>query len=563
MEKEIKKKITWILLSFAINFIAILFLFMKFFYPYHILIAFIIYTTGWIPFILAFFGGKSKLKNYIAKYKLTIIISIISLIFLWITLSLFPATNFEILLSDKIQLEEKINKELTYLSIYMDKLKESEISLLNELEGINVNNISSKEKQLLLEKWAEYLRYIIILDKIQEENKFFYQINYLKYKELNEKSFILAYSPFMAKHISAFNVISKTEKIEFLKNILNEENSKLEIPKNSHLMISNIIADPAKIIRSNAGYAYISTIEQKEIASLKEETINNHKEMLKHTTSIKYASFKFKTALNFFEKNTFKTWFPLQKNVAEWMGDTKIPLRHKTLANKEDIEHIKSILEPGDILIQRRNWYLSNAGLPGFWKHTAIYISNLTELDSYFGNINGIPVSTHIKENYPELYITLKDGNLRTIEAESEGVISFKIEKSLELDYLGVLRPTTSKEEKLNSLLTAFEHYGKKYDFDFDFATDNELVCSEVYYKAYPEMGHKLRIVSGRLVLSSNDIVEDFDNSYGKKNQKLDFVYFLDAIEKEEKTFSGDLNSFRKSWKRSGTDIWFIKNTTI
>ena len=38
--------------------------------------------------------------------------------------------------------------------------------------------------------------------------------------------------------------------------------------------------------------------------------------------------------------------------------------------------------ETGDILVERRNWFLSNAFLPGFWPHAALYIGAVEDLET-------------------------------------------------------------------------------------------------------------------------------------------------------------------------------------
>ena len=39
---------------------------------------------------------------------------------------------------------------------------------------------------------------------------------------------------------------------------------------------------------------------------------------------------------------------------------------------------------PGDIVVVRQNWFISNIGLPGFWPHAELYLGTVAELQRYF-----------------------------------------------------------------------------------------------------------------------------------------------------------------------------------
>jgi hypothetical protein len=545
---------------------------LKIAYPYHRIIAVLIYGISWLPFIFAILRKRYEIK-LIRRYAFEIMLVLGSLITLWIILAIFPAKDFSMLMSDKAELSKKINSEIIYAEKYTEKLDESEKMFINEIKDINLANADSQKRQAIVEAWAEYLRYYLALDKILDDNRYFYQLNYHEYKELNEKSFVLAYSSFTALYSSSLNLLKNTKDIEYIEPLLNEENSLLEIPKDSYLKLKIAIADPANLIQANAGYVYLATINQLRLAKLKESSINYYSIIRSYYG--KDMEFRVDGSADYLEKNLFKTWFPIQKKVSEYMGDTKIPVKYDVLIKQEDIDKLKPLLEPGDVILERRNWYLSNAGLPGFWKHTAIYVSNLSILDEYFketvldtGLTNGLSVSKYLEKNYPELYKEFSDGNLRTIEAESEGIVSLIVDTSLSADYVAVLRPMLSKEEKFIALIYVFEQYGKPYDFNFDFLTDNELVCSELYYKAYPQFNHELRSVSGRLILSSNNIVENFAadyESYRKthsedknlnSNGKLEFIYFIDGSIKKRKTEVSDINSFLESSERINPELF-------
>ena len=66
------------------------------------------------------------------------------------------------------------------------------------------------------------------------------------------------------------------------------------------------------------------------------------------------------------------------------------------------------------------------------------------------------------------------------IEAIGEGVSFTSLEHSAACDSLAVLRPRLPRAERAQALCRAFHYAGRPYDYNFDFATDSELVCLAV-----------------------------------------------------------------------------------
>jgi len=59
---------------------------------------------------------------------------------------------------------------------------------------------------------------------------------------------------------------------------------------------------------------------------------------------------------------------------------------------------------PGDVLLERRNWFMSNIGIPGFWPHVAFFIGTFEDIDRTFSGIDmlgGKVPSDYLKENFP------------------------------------------------------------------------------------------------------------------------------------------------------------------
>jgi hypothetical protein len=339
--------------------------------------------------------------------------------------------------------------------------------------------------------------------------------------------------------------------------------------------LKNSILDPQNIIRIHTGRLYLYYL-------LKDPFIQNHplSEYSEKSYFKVFGRFKKKmnqnidTVLDNLEILTLNRWMPIQKRIAIRMGETRIPYREDYFMTEDLIKNVTRLAKPGDIMVQRKNWHISNIGMPGFWTHSVFYTGTLEELEEYFSDtaplILNETINEYIKKNYPEIYelkssLTKEGYEYRTIEGKAPGIIILPMEESSKVDYLALLRPRLSKEEKLKALLFTFDNYLKPYDYNFDFRTDDEFVCSELIYKAYlPDSEKKglnftLEMIAGRYMLSPYSMVKQFDESFGSENQQLDLIIFLDGDESSGFAVEKDIEEFRSSWKRSKYDFMLIR----
>jgi hypothetical protein len=265
-------------------------------------------------------------------------------------------------------------------------------------------------------------------------------------------------------------------------------------------------------------------------------------------------------------------WFPVQAETAEWMGDTKIKRRDSMLISEAQVKQASALSEPGDVIVERRNWYLSNIGLPGFWPHAALWVGSHDELTAWARDpaietaFHGSFVE-HLARRFPTAWAAYlapeHDGSpRRLIEAVSEGVVFHAAEESIRADYVAALRPLRSKLEKARAIERAFFYFGRPYDFDFDFYTDESLVCSELVMKSWEPRadlpsGVRLGLerVVGRMTLGPNSIVRAFDQQAGTPEAQLAFAWFLDASERDGRAFFSDEAALRASWRRPKWDL--------
>ncbi len=243
----------------------------------------------------------------------------------------------------------------------------------------------------------------------------------------------------------------------------------------------------------------------------------------------KLTHYKLQTALADVKKFVGGGWYRASSAVSTLIGDTKIrePRHGEGLVTPELLATLRPKLRPGDVVIERHNWYLSNAFLPGYWPHAALYVGTVDDLRAL-----GLDRDPRVARHLEEFSRRDANGHLPAIiESVSEGVIFTTYEHSIgESDSVAVLRPRLRPDETKEVVARAFSHAGKPYDFNFDFFSADKLVCTELVYRSlgnYVDL--QLVDIMGTKTLPALEIVRAWTTPKGAR--QLEFVAFLDGSE--------------------------------
>jgi hypothetical protein len=229
---------------------------------------------------------------------------------------------------------------------------------------------------------------------------------------------------------------------------------------------------------------------------------------------------------------------------------------HRGLITAVQVADLRARLQPGDILIERRNWYISNALLPGYWPHAALYLGSHAEL-SALGVTEDARAAPHMSDFRGQ---NERGHDYAVLEAIGEGVIFTSLERSVgEADAVVVLRPILSDDDRREALSRALSHRGKEYDFDFDFVTTDRLVCTELIFRTYDGILDipELRSIMGEPRITASDFVRMWVEGRASGAPQLELVLFLDfdeangiAVESDEETLVETLERSRFTFLR-------------
>ncbi len=190
----------------------------------------------------------------------------------------------------------------------------------------------------------------------------------------------------------------------------------------------------------------------------------------------------------------------MMNGVSKSFGNTVglVAYRRGKMYGSEKIENdVRAVLQPGDILLEKTPFRLTDKFIPGFFGHVAIWVGTAEQLQK-LGIWNDPLVA-----QYHEAILA---GN-GVVEALRDDVQASPLARFLNIDDLCVIRcKQLSDDERRAVILRALRQIGKPYDFNFDVETIDSIVCSELVYVVYTNINWPTDRTIGRWTISPDQV---------------------------------------------------------
>ena len=479
-------------------------------------------------------------------------------------------------LSNEVMLILKMRTGLASITDYMAHRPD----LFSPQKPAQLRALNAVQRQEVLDLWSRFLDYQLMLDSIWQRLREDPTSDIAQHDRAWQR---VAYSAFLARYRHALDFIALSDADPALRVALNEPLPELGLPAGSYADFKFRFLNAAIATEFAALSANHRRDRDDDTDALTQALRSDERRIWQAGKGDGIVN-TLRNAGQIVESGSRRLVFPVQKGISEWMGDTRVLNGSRYLVAADQIANLAPKLQPGDVLLERREWFLSNIGLPGYWPHAALYIGTPEQRAAYFDDPEvrawlasegtGEDFDALLKARHPAAYSASRQrdahgDHVRVIEAMSEGVVFTTVEHTAAADAVAVLRPRLSRLEVAKALHKAFAYQGRPYDFDFDFRSDATLVCTELVYKAYgpgiDKFGLRLplRSVAGRPVLTANDIVRHFDATFSTPEQQFDLVAFLDGQARNSNAIAADLATFRASWRRPKWHILIQDGTPL
>ncbi len=450
----------------------------------------------------------------------------------------------------------------------------------------------SDQIQGLLRRYCTYrdnlLRISLTYRPFQDETLFVNQ-------QSQDRAFVLFVAATLLRHEMSANFIEAHDDFLPVRKLLNRPETRWGIPAGVFDRVQHELLDTTyQDLVFTAETAYLQRQNQVEQTTAHDAQTTQLHNMIKNARAeiAKIPEFGIRAGVNRALRDAKDNAKGLYNHINAFtgtvIGDFRVNQREiDNLIGPDDLHGFHQALKPGDILIERRDWYASNAFLPGFWPHGAMYVGTVQEMKDagvyelvrkairQFADEEAATENAASKAHAQSLRDILDEferpGNRfedhHVIEAVSEGVVLNTIKHSAgEATSVCAFRPVLlSKEQTAKAVAKAYFYLGRDYDFDFDFESPNTLVCTEVVYRCYEgnregyPLQFKLSTILGTHTLPAQNIVKSYVDAVQQNDpdNQLQLIAWIDTD--RHKKPSSTLMIFNGS--TSGPDHIFFEET--
>ena len=222
-------------------------------------------------------------------------------------------------------------------------------------------------------------------------------------------------------------------------------------------------------------------------------------------------------AIDFFMGNVMGVKYTASKRFVNLMGVVELR-KGKLYGQTYWEEFVKARLKPGDILLEKSPFRLTERMVPGYFAHAALYVGKEEDLSEL--ELLSYP---HIRQHLSDI----SEGR-NIVEALREGTKLSSVQSFLDIDDLAILRPkpnVISQKDVREAIKLAFSHLGKKYDFNFDTNTWNVVTCSELIFQSYIRVPWSFGRVFGSYSISPDDIAIFAGSDNARSFSLITFIY--------------------------------------
>lgn len=529
------------LISLVLLLLSIFVVCSKMFFPFHRIISIILFVLGVIFCIVSTINFK-KLKKQLfkninrIKSRQSILVFLILLSFSTLFLSNNLRKNLSLFDLNKAE-ENAISSLKGYSNQQLNIINEIKVNYIEKLNSFE--DYSYKD----IDNLQGYLKsYINLQNKITKiTNTFapYYSIPFYEFPSQHQNSFLISKLSFKISSTNFKKLNQALEKTPYLIKMLNLPNEKLSLSRDSFTLLTQNIFSLNNLI-----YLILSDVNESILNLFLKDNSNTiylRNTLKEYSGDIFNASHIFATlTLDKYENKVSRTVLPIQKSILLTTSYIKYYPENYKIDNSS-LKKSYSLLEPGDVLLQRREWQLTNVGIPGFWTHSAIMLKEKNDLITYFSEI--IDEEALLKKFKAVNSLFFEDyfnssKPLAVIESNRDGVILQSHKDSNQADYLSAFSPKKEKEDRLNMILEAVKHYKKPYDYNFDYIDNKSIACSELVYRSLKAIDVNLPLVQtvGRVIVSPQQIAESdilnfklFINTQSDKNTFESYQSLKDA----------------------------------